>query len=51
MVSSSLLHLFAHTTGISGVSTKTCKEEGKFAKSFEKAVLLQSKLPNIAMPE
>ena len=34
---------------ISGVSVKTCKEEGKSIKSFALAVLLQLKLPNAAV--
>ena len=43
------LFLFALTTSISGVSAKTCKEEGKSIKSFALAVLLQLKLPNAAV--
>ena len=39
MVRSLFLSLFVLTTGISGVSAKTCKEEGKFTKSFALAVL------------
>ena len=49
MVGSLFLFLFALTTSISGVSAKTCKEEGKFIKSFALAVLLQLKLPNAAV--
>ena len=49
MVRSLFLFLFALTTGISGVSAKTCKEEGKSIKSFALAVLLQLKLPNAAV--
>ena len=47
MVRSLFLFLFALTTGISGVSAKTCKEEGKSIKSFALVVLL--KLPNAAV--
>ena len=39
MVRSFFLFLFALTTGISGASAKTCKEEGKSIKSFALAVL------------
>ena len=49
MVRSLFLFLFALTTGISGVSAKTCKEEGKSIKSFALAVLLQLNLPNVAV--
>ena len=49
MVRSLFLFLFVLTTGISGVSVKTCKEEGKSIKSFALAVLLQLKLPNAAV--
>ena len=51
MISSLFLYLFALIPGISGVSTKMCKEEVKFSKSFAKVVLLQPKLPNLAMPK
>ena len=49
MVRSLFLFLFALTTGISGASAKTCKEEGNFMRSFGFAVLYQSKLPNAAV--
>ena len=49
MVRSLFLFLFALTTGISGVSAKTCKEEGKSIKPFALVVLLQLKLLNAAV--
>ena len=39
IVRSLFLFLFALTTGISGISAKTCKEEEKSIKSFALAVL------------
>ena len=50
MVRSLFLFLSALTTAISGVSAKTCNEEGKSIKPFALAVLLQLKLPNAAVP-
>ena len=49
LVRSLFLFLFVITISISGVSPKTCKEDGKFAKSFALAVLQQLKLPNAAV--
>ena len=41
MVRSLFLFLFVLTTGISGVSAKTCKEEGKFIKSFASTIAVK----------
>ena len=46
-----LFLLVLTTTSTSRVSPKTCKEEGKFIKSFAMVVLLQLKSPNLAMQD
>ena len=51
MVRPLFLFLSVLTTGIFGVSAKTCKEEGKVIKAFASAVLSQLKLPNTAVKE
>lgn len=43
------VYFLVHTTGISGASAETCKEEAKFIKYFVLVALLQLKLAKIAI--